>query len=426
MDRSDEKLVRAVLGGDQDAFNELANRYRDAAFGIALCHLGDVETARDAAQEALVAAYVDLPTLRDPSSFRAWFSRIAATTALRLRRSRKSTVSLDVPEVVQLPGASPDPEESALRGETGRQTRDALSALTESERLAVILHYVNGYSHEEIGGMVGASVSAVKSRIHRGRSRLREELRGMVEQNLKESIMERFELKPLDYWVFRGFQGDYGDVLSLDVQTVFGRTSTVADGEDYLVCGKYVLKGSQGTSLSLAVPGVSTTYTADLTPGKGSFELYCHVERASIPGEHSLSILMPDEKSSVQIILGRALDLHPLACSLTPGPVDTRHRDELQIRVQEVLGTSPVAAPGAAYMVRGRYGLADPDIASLAVDVDGTTTGFQCPLRPGEHSFEVVGEVQQVNPGKERSLHLHLFGGDEDIGIHTNILLETG
>ena len=63
-DRSDESLVRATLDGDQDAFNVLANRYRGAAYGVALHHLGDVETARDAAQEALVAAYVDLPTLR--------------------------------------------------------------------------------------------------------------------------------------------------------------------------------------------------------------------------------------------------------------------------------------------------------------------------------------------------------------------------
>lgn len=61
--RSDESLVRATLDGDQDAFNVLASRYRDAAFGIAFHHLGDVETARDAAQEALVAAFVDLPTL---------------------------------------------------------------------------------------------------------------------------------------------------------------------------------------------------------------------------------------------------------------------------------------------------------------------------------------------------------------------------
>ncbi len=419
MDRSDENLVRATLDGDQDAFNVLANRYRDAAFGIAFHHLGDAETARDAAQEALVAAYVDLPMLRDPSRFRPWFSRIAATTALRLRRSRKLMVSLDLPEVVELSDVSPGPAECAERRETSHRVQEALSILTEPERLAVILHYVNGYSHEEIGGMVGASVSAVKSRIHRGRSRLREEVRGMVERSLRESILERFDLRPLDFWVFRGFQGDWGDMLSLDVQTVFGRASTVADGEDYLVSGKYDSRGSQEISLSLAAQGTSTTYTADLKPGKGSFEVYCHVDKANPAGGNSLSILMPDEKSSVQIILGRVLGLHPLAYSLTPG---AGHQDVLQIEVQEVLGTSAVVVPDAAYMVRGRYSLSDPSITSLAVDIDGTTTGYQCPLRPGEHAFEVMGEVQEVHAGKEHILYLHMFSDGENAGVHTHVV----
>lgn len=180
--RNDHELVRATLSGDHSAYGELVSRYRDAAFGIAFHKLGNFEAARDAAQEALVTAYVELAKLREPSKFGNWLYRITSMSALAYLRRKRVTVSLDD---VQISQSEPNPAESAERSEKAKQVRDALASLPEPEQLAVILHYVDGYSHEEIGGMLGASTSAVKSRVHRAKGKLREELREMVESNLK-------------------------------------------------------------------------------------------------------------------------------------------------------------------------------------------------------------------------------------------------
>ncbi len=179
----DAQLVQATLNGDQSAFGELVRRYRDAAFGIAFHRLGDFEAARDAAQEALITAYTDLGRLREPSKFGHWLYQIATTTALGLLRRRRPALSLEAAD--ECPDTTPSPAESAERTEKARQVREALEILQESDRLALILHYVNGYSHDEVGSMLGATTSSIKSRIHRARGRLREEMQQMVESTLK-------------------------------------------------------------------------------------------------------------------------------------------------------------------------------------------------------------------------------------------------
>lgn len=179
----DAQLVQATLNGDQSAFGELVRRYRDAAFGIAFHRLGDFEAARDAAQEALITAYTDLERLREPSKFGHWLYQIATTTALGLLRRRRPALSLEA--AGECPDTAPSPAESAERSEKARQVHEALEILQEPDRLAIILHYVNGYSHDEVGSILGATTSSIKSRIHRARGRLREEMQQMVESTLK-------------------------------------------------------------------------------------------------------------------------------------------------------------------------------------------------------------------------------------------------
>lgn len=422
----DASLVKATLGGDQSAFGELARRYRDAAFGIAFHRLGDFEAARDAAQEALVTAYVELPMLREPSKFGNWLYRIATMSASAQRRRRRVTVSIDDSGFAQYPSSELSPDEAAERAEKARRVQEALSALAEADRLAVILHYVDGYSHEEIGGILGTSVSAVKSRVHRAKRHLREEMQSMVKQSLKESVLERFDLKPLRHWAFYGYYygSEYANILQIKVTHVFGRSTTVAPGEDYLVCGEYVLTGSEEVALTLAVPGRSTAHVPTLQPGRGKFELYCHVEQVNPGIEHILSILMPDDKSWIQIQLGEELDLRPLNYSLRPGYCDPEYAEALQVEVKELLGTSRLVAPGEIYVVRGEYTLMDPTVTALCVDADGTTTGFQNALAPGRHSFETMGKILKVTPGREHILFLHMFADGADIGSRCVIELQ--
>jgi RNA polymerase sigma factor (sigma-70 family) len=180
--RSDAELVAAARAGDQEAFGELVARYRDAVFGVAFHRLGNFEAARDAVQETFIKAFRDLGALRDADHFGHWLYRIADHTALNLRRREREAISLDNIEN-QPAAAPPPPAEDALAG----RITAALATLSEPTRLAVILHYVNGYTHAEVAQFLGTSEGAVKTRVSRARSRLREEVLGMVQETLQQS-----------------------------------------------------------------------------------------------------------------------------------------------------------------------------------------------------------------------------------------------
>ena len=188
--------MTATLGGDQAAFGELVARYKDAVFGVAFHRLGDFEDARDAAQDAFVKAYVNLPKLRDGAAFSHWLYRIAEGTAVDVLRRRRSDVSLESPDALSadlgtagfsLPPHSPHMPHSPVGDDAlvARQVREALAQLAEPDRLAVVLHYVNGYSHAEVAQFLGTTAGAVKTRVSRAKAKLRKEMAEMVETRLK-------------------------------------------------------------------------------------------------------------------------------------------------------------------------------------------------------------------------------------------------
>lgn len=418
----DASLVEATLQGDQSSFAELARRYRDAAFGIAFHKLGDFESARDAAQEALVTAYVELPMLRDPSKFGHWLYRITTMAALAQLRRRRAVVSLDD---IRVSEPETNSAEFAERAEKARQVRDALASLPEPEQLAVILHYVNGYSHEEIGGMLGTSTSAVKSRVHRAKGKLREELHEMVEKNLKKSTLEQFNLKPLKFWVWYGFyHPDYADILQIKVTHVYGKSDTIEAGETYVVRGEYTFTGTKEIPLRLVVSGTSTANIPTIQPGSGKFEISCKVHEVKPNAEHSLAILMPDDKSLIQINLGEELNLRPLRFSTTEAKRDPKYAQALQVKVTEVLGTSPVVAPGEVYAVVGEYTLTEPLIPILCLTNTGESWGFITHITPGTHQFAATANVLKVTPGKDDRLVLHTPGIEADTIPHLSIRLK--
>ncbi len=174
--RHDAYLVRAALDGDGEAYGELARRHRKVAFGIALGRLGDYDAALDVAQEALVAAYVQLPVLREHERFAAWLCRMTLNLALMRLRRVHSELSLDSPYAIDTPTPEPGPSDLAERIDETSALYHALAQLPDSDRAAVTLHYVSGYTHEEIAEMTGVSASSIKARLHRARRRLREEM----------------------------------------------------------------------------------------------------------------------------------------------------------------------------------------------------------------------------------------------------------
>jgi RNA polymerase sigma-70 factor (ECF subfamily) len=159
------ELVRRARGGDARAFEDIVRRLTPQAVGTAHMITGDRHRGQEAAQDAFVAAWRRLETLRDDRAFRAWFARILTRAAIASRRRRPSVSMDDVPELA----ARPEPIEEATL------PRIALG-LKARYRDVLALRYVNGLSHQEISAALSISPARVKSRLHDGREQLRRRL----------------------------------------------------------------------------------------------------------------------------------------------------------------------------------------------------------------------------------------------------------
>ncbi len=169
----DGALVARVLAGDRDAFGALVERYQDRMLAYAR-YMGFAEPeARDAVQDAFVRAFRHLRRCGDPDRFGGWLFKIVSNVCRTKggSASRRSTEPLDAhgPSLVA-PGALPDEEMEAKW--LKEQVRRALDHLAPDQREALVLMYLQGHSVSEIEELTGASSSAVKMRLKRGREAL--------------------------------------------------------------------------------------------------------------------------------------------------------------------------------------------------------------------------------------------------------------
>ena len=186
----DEKeLVDRSRQGDLEAFNCLVIAYQDRVYNLCLRMLGSPQAAEDAAQETFLSAYRSVGRMRGPS-VRSWLLRIAANASIDelRRRRRQPQLSLEAPapgsdsgRPLEVADSAEGPERLALHGELREALQVELLRLPPDQRLAVILCDLEGLSYEEIAASMGRSIGTVKSRISRGRSRLREALREQPE-----------------------------------------------------------------------------------------------------------------------------------------------------------------------------------------------------------------------------------------------------
>lgn len=189
---ANRRLQRA-REGDLGAFNDLVLEYQSLVFNLCLRQLGHRQAAEDAAQEAFVSAWRNLGGLR--GAFRPWLLRIAANacTDEQRRRGRRPQSSLDVALEAGVPEPFDDdplPETTLLQGELRREVEVALQTLPEEQRLAVILSDLQGLDYAEISQVMNTSLGTVKSRIARGRARLREVLLPSGELSVAHSRQE--------------------------------------------------------------------------------------------------------------------------------------------------------------------------------------------------------------------------------------------
>lgn len=166
------------------AFGEIVLRYQDMAYGCAYAILGDFHLAQDAAQEAFLTAYRELPKLRDPRAFGGWLRRIVMTQCNRIMR-RKSVPATSLDTVPALASAEPPPPEVFEKQEMKDRVLTAIRALPEPQRMVTTLFHINGYSHKEIGEFLEVPVTTVKKRLHDARKKLKGRMMDMVDETLK-------------------------------------------------------------------------------------------------------------------------------------------------------------------------------------------------------------------------------------------------
>jgi RNA polymerase sigma-70 factor (ECF subfamily) len=183
----EERRLNAAREGDLAAFNWLVLRYQTRVYNLCLRMLTDPDAAADATQEAFLSAYKAIGRFKG-EQFRTWLFRIATNACLDMLRSRKRkpTQSLysyshdpdDEAEPLPIADLDPtiDPESSALRAEVAQAIQQGLDSLPDDQRIALVLVDVQGLSYDEAATITGANLGTIKSRINRGRARLRDYL----------------------------------------------------------------------------------------------------------------------------------------------------------------------------------------------------------------------------------------------------------
>jgi len=162
------ELVERAGRGDHDAFALLATAASARLDAAARLILRDRELARDAVQNALLRVWRDLPGLRDPERFDAWLHRLLVNACLdEARRLRRRPIEVDVLPID--PATTDEAQRLADRDLVDR----ALERLDPALRALVVLHYFLGYPVPEAAALLGLSLTAAKSRLHRAMTALR-------------------------------------------------------------------------------------------------------------------------------------------------------------------------------------------------------------------------------------------------------------
>ena len=193
----DAALMLRVKQGDTDAFAQLVDKYKQPVMNVVYRMLRDVTEAEDVAQNVFVQVYKSADRYKIAAKFSTWLFTITRNLCLNeiRRRSRHPADSMDAPhpehqdqplnQFEDKKGFSPP--DSLLHGELEEKIEEALAALPENQRAAILLCRQNELSYEEIAEALGCTLSATKSLIHRGRETLKEKLKPYLKTGVWES-----------------------------------------------------------------------------------------------------------------------------------------------------------------------------------------------------------------------------------------------
>jgi RNA polymerase sigma-70 factor (ECF subfamily) len=179
---SDEEVVRRVRAGEAPLFEVIMRRYNQRLYRVARAILRDDAEAEDVMQHAYVEGYLHIGQFAGRSAFSTWLTKIAVYEALaRVRRRGRESVVDPLPEAGEDPMSTlksprPDPEQQALQGEVRALLEASIDALPVAYRSVFVLREVEGLSTAEAAECLDVSEEVVKTRLHRARAFLREEL----------------------------------------------------------------------------------------------------------------------------------------------------------------------------------------------------------------------------------------------------------
>jgi RNA polymerase sigma-70 factor (ECF subfamily) len=188
----DAELVERLKTGDREAFGALLRRYQGKVYRLAMNMTRSPQDAEEVTQDVFLAVYRKIGDFDGRAAFSTWLYRVASNAALMKLRGRRSEPHLSIEE--EGPAFAPDghfarpvadwselPEDQLLSAERRRVLEQAIDALPPDYKAVVVLRDVEGLSNPEVAEILGATVLAVKSRLHRARLALRERLAAYLE-----------------------------------------------------------------------------------------------------------------------------------------------------------------------------------------------------------------------------------------------------
>ena len=170
LDQDVLRLMSRARRRDASAFAELIQRYERTALAVAYAQVHDAHRAGDAVQESFLRAWQELPRLQEAAKFGGWLLQIVRNAAIDARRRIRPSV----PEFPDLAAKNADPARELEDAELSAKVKEALAALDETTRTAVVMRYYEGLSAKEIGAALEMTPAAVDMRLSRARSQLRD------------------------------------------------------------------------------------------------------------------------------------------------------------------------------------------------------------------------------------------------------------
>ena len=180
---SDEQLMTHFQEGDENAYIELVDRYKDKLINFIFNYLGDLESSEDVVQETMIKLYQKKHYYKEIAKFSTWLYTIAknlANTELRKRKQRKTTLLSQFSKddkTYDLPSNDPEPGQEIQTNIVNKIIRDAVDQLSEKFKIVIVLRDIQGLSYEDISEIINVPIGTVKSRINRARLQLQVELK---------------------------------------------------------------------------------------------------------------------------------------------------------------------------------------------------------------------------------------------------------